>query len=364
MTPRERFVALLDGQVPDRLPLLADLSYWYSARQDERSLDARYQGDEGYLRLHEDLGCVFYYDYAGGGVLGESLEDVDQESFAQGPETVHRVRTRAGELTGRTRYLPDSHCRACTEYMVKRPEDLRAVRAFCESRRFSPRFDEYLKRRESIGQRGLPSALLPRSPLPALLVEWAGVELTTYLSVDARPEFEMTLQCMDAALDPAYEIACRSPAPLFHFTDNLSSEIVGGLYARYLAPFHRKRIRQFHDCRKKAAVHLDGTIRGLLGPLAATGVDAVESLTTAPVGDLSLENLRAEAGDDRVVLWGGLPGALFSVPYGKVHVQRQVEAIRRIFGRGGRFIPGTADQVPPDADIELVRLASEKLAAG
>ena len=45
-------------------------------------------------------------------------------------------------------------------------------------------------------------------------------------------------------------------------------------------------------------------------------------------------------------------------------IEKQVDDILRLFGCTGRFIPGTADQVPPDADIELVKIAAERLAGG
>ena len=103
-------------------------------------------------------------------------------------------------------------------------------------------------------------------------------------------------------------------------------------------------------------------MRGLLGPLASTGVDAIESLTPAPVGDLALEELRKVAGPS-VILWGGVPGAMFAPPFGGKDIDQLVARIRELFEADGRFIVGSADQVPPDGDIALVRRVAEALQA-
>ncbi len=367
-SPRQRMMAILRGQEPDALPLLADLAYWFNAHREDGTLDSRYQHEEGYMRLHEDLGCVYYYDYAnyspdGFGVLTSSAEeDVETDERTHGHETVHILKTRSGELTARSIYVPASHSSALVEYWVKRPEDLRIIREYVESVRFSPDYEGFLKRDEHIGERGLSLACPPQSPLAVLMVRFAGVQTTSYLSVDAPDEFEKTLECIDQAWDPAFELMCESPAYLFHFADNLSAENVAGFCDRYLAPYYLKRVAQLHAAGKIAVTHLDGTIKGLLGRIAATGMDGVEALVPAPIGDVALEDIRSEAGSDEVILWGGLPGALFSHPYGTGDILRQVDTIRRVFGTTGRFIPGTADQVPPDADIELVRIASQALA--
>ena len=364
MTLRERFLSLMRGETPDVLPLLADLSYWWTAQQVQGKLDSKYLGDEGYRLLHEDLGVVFYYDYEFGRIWDVSYDGVETENVTDGLDTVQCIRTSSGELSAKQRYIPSSYSSAHVEYLVKEPGDLKIACEYMESARYVPRFEAYVDRCNQVGESGVSCAILPRSPLAVLMVELAGVEATAYISMDAPEELQRTLDCIDRSLDPVFELACNSPAEIFHFTDNLSSENVGNMFNKYMAPYYTKRLELLHNAGKKAASHLDGTIKGLLGPLSATGIDAVEALTPMPVGDVGLAELRAEAGSDSVILWGGLPGALFSPCYGRGYIEQQVDDILRLFGRTGRFIPGTADQVPPDADIELVKMAAERLAGG
>ncbi len=66
------------------------------------------------------------------------------------------------------------------------------------------------------------------------------------------------------------------------------------------------------------------------------------------------------AANDRVILWGGLPGVMFAPPFTwqdmRAHVTRLLDA-----WRGTRFIVGVADQVPPDGDLGFCRGIAELL---
>ena len=109
-----------------------------------------------------------------------------------------------------------------------------------------------------------------------------------------------------------------------------------------------------HAAGVKCAVHLDGTVKGLLPKLVRSGFDAIEALTPKPAGDLDIEEIRDLAASDTVILWGGVPGVMFAPPY----TWEQMEAhVRRLLDcwQGRPFVMGVADQVPPDGNIEFCR---------
>ena len=99
-------------------------------------------------------------------------------------------------------------------------------------------------------------------------------------------------------------------------------------------------------------------VRGLLPKLAAAGFDAVESITPAPVGDVTVEETRSVAGSESLVLWGGMPGAMFAAPFTWEEVEAHVAEVLDTWG-GGPFVLGVADQVPPDGDIDFCRRIGE-----
>ena len=59
----EAFLKLLDGGRPDRIVWTADITYWIAGQQQAGRADPAWGTEEGYLRLHRDLGIFPYYYY-------------------------------------------------------------------------------------------------------------------------------------------------------------------------------------------------------------------------------------------------------------------------------------------------------------
>jgi len=140
--------------------------------------------------------------------------------------------------------------------------------------------------------------------------------------------------------------------------DNLTAETVGGLFKRYGAPYYMKRLEHLHAAGKYVGVHLDGTMGGLITQLADTGLDFIEAITPAPVGDVSVEDLFSLV-KEKTILWGGVPGAMFAPPFTWDDVRPFVENIIQRYGTSGRFVLCSADQVPVNGDIDFVKRISE-----
>jgi len=130
------------------------------------------------------------------------------------------------------------------------------------------------------------------------------------------------------------------------------------MFKTHIGPYYRRRTSQLHSAGKLIYVHIDGTLRGLLPLLQETGVDCAQSLTPAPMGDLTVAELRRTAGED-IVLWGGLPGALFSRTYPAETLMGILDEILDSCSDDRRFIVGVADQVPPDGEIQRARMITD-----
>ncbi|MEW6753199.1 MAG: uroporphyrinogen decarboxylase family protein [Candidatus Latescibacterota bacterium] len=357
MTSRERLLAVFAGRRPDRVPFFADLSYWYASQQQRGQLAERYAGDEGYLRLHRDLGVGIYL-YAPAPYVAITDATVRRETRGDERERVTETVTPVGTLTERWRYCPTSFSWGPEEYAVKRPADLRVVRYVAEASQAAAQPGPLAACERLWGEWGVPVTLTPRTPLAKLVVEWAGCEVLAFLLADAPEEVERTLEVLRAAEDDVYRILAESSALLIEVPDNLSAEVVGGWFRRYSAEYYRHRVAGLHAAGKKVGVHLDGTMRGLIDLLPRTGLDFIESVTPAPVGDLPIEALRPLVLPD-TVLWGGIPGALFSPLFPQDELRRHVWRVLEAQRPSGRFVLASADQVPPDGDIQRVRRVAD-----
>jgi len=356
MTHRQRLLAALAGQPTDVMPWFADLTYWRHARQLDGTLSTEYEGEEGLVRLHADLGVGYYLGYATAHV--EVLDDVRVSAATEGNVTLTRWATPVGDIVAETTFLPRSASGAVTQWPVTRPADLRVLRYIAEATHYKPAYEDYERHNELAGDQGHPTVLPPRSPLSQMLAQWAGVEGLTFLLADARAAVEAVLAALARAADSAYDAICRCATPYVELGDNLTGEVVTHLFERYQFDYYVQRAEQLHAAGKLMGTHLDGTMRGILPVLARTGLDFVESITPAPCGDVRVDRVRELAGAD-LVLFGGIPGAMFAAPFGPDDVRRQVELVVRHHWPNGKWILGSADQVPPHGDISLVRLIGE-----
>ncbi len=344
---------LLRGEIPSRVVWTADLSYWMEGQRRAGKADPAWESEAGYIEFHRQLGVLPYYYYAKFW-LAEARYSSQVETTTQtsGDRTITRYHTPRGELVQESVYLPTSCSVGVTKHFVESEADLDILLCLIEQRSLVPAcLDDYPQRRALWkGYGGLPSIALPRSPLPSLAYEWAGIQNAIYLLADCRDKVQRLLGLMEEQETPILEAVCQAAPPLVHFADNLTSDHFTGLYDRYLGPAHRTRLNCLHAAGVRCAVHLDGAVRGLLPKLARAGFDAVEALTPSPAGDLDICQMRSVAGSQQVILWGGVPGVLFAPPFTWKDMQAHVERVLDCC-RGQPFILGVADQVPPDGDI-------------
>lgn len=358
MNPRERLLAPFRGGKPDRPAWCADLSYWYEAAGADGTLAPRYAGAEGYKLLHEDLGVCYYYDYSSR-VFDCSHTDVAVTAVEEGGQRTKAWRTSRGEIAEHWTYVERGRCWAHDRYAVKDLADLRLLLDIWKGTCFNPCPEVFARLDRWVGGAGVGFAPAPRSPLPALLADWCGVEGTIYLLADHPQEAREVTAAIDKANDSAFDALLASPCELVHFCDNLDSAASTSLFDEWMRDYYEKRVTQLHRVGKFAAVHLDGRVRGLLPRLAACGFDAVESVTPAPVGDVEIRELRAVVENADTIIWGGVPGAMFCTPWKPGDIRRQTESLLEALAAGGRLVVGSADQVPPNGDIDYCRLVAE-----
>jgi len=360
---RNAFLKLLNGEVLTEVVWTADISYWVDARKAAGTANPAWLTERGFLELHRSLGIMPYYYY--GKFWTATAEFSDTIEFSQqnrGYETESRFRTPVGTLIERNIWSPTSFSSGCRKHFVDSEKDLDVLLYLLEHRRLRPvNLADYPARAEMWQQfDGLPCLGLPRAPFSAFVYEWAGIGAATYLLADCETKVQHALDLMATQEIPILEEICQVRPPLVHFPDNLSSENFTGFYDQFMAPNHRQRLARLHAAGIKAAVHLDGTVKGLLPKLVKAGFDAIEALTPKPAGDLEVAEMNTLAGSETVILWGGVPGVMFAPPFTWQDMQIHVEKVLECWNRHP-FVLGVADQVPPNGDIQFCRRIAEML---
>jgi len=371
MTPEERFMAVLKGEKPDVMPWFTDLTWWYRSQVYRGALP---RGK--LLQIHKDLGVgdIFNFLYEDPGDPYEAEHffacysltykttkvTTFQEKMSDGTVIYEtKYHTPLGTLTGVLKFVPGSVSTTYVKYPVEKPEDLKILQYIYKDRVVKPNYEPLYARIEEWKGWAVPTTFPGRSPFQRLIVEFAGVTNTYSLLLRAREELEETLQIMEEEDDAIYDIVLDSPAVVVLICGNLSSDIISPpIFKKYYAPIYKKRSNQLHSKGKYAWVHIDGTLRGLLPLLSEAGVDIAESLTPAPIGDVPIEKFRELAGPN-IILMGGLPGVYFSPQYPQEKLVEMVMKVIECHLKEAKFIISGADQVPPDGDINRVKLVTQ-----
>lgn len=355
-SPRKALLDTFSSGHAGRPAWFADLSYWHTAHTRLGDLDARYAGD-GVIDLHRDLGCGYYL------APSEPFEivfDCEAERREEPPHTITTYHTPHGPLREVVTDIAEALTWDHTEYLLKSAADLPAMHWLVEHMRYRPRFDELNHRVEIAGEFGVPVVCAPRSPLARLFVVWAGVEAASLAMFAAPDKMRALLRLLDENDDEAYRLCAQAPSPLVMIPDNLTADVWGGgLFREHATPVYQRRVAELRAAGKIVVTHLDGRMKRLIADVAETGIDGIEGLTPKPLGDFDVAELRQAADRRETVLWGGIPGLMFTSHWSDEQFEVTVKRAVETFAGDPRTVLGVGDQVPPDGLLSRVRRVGE-----
>lgn len=135
----------------------------------------------------------------------------------------------------------------------------------------------------------------------------------------------------------------------------LATKAVAPYWSEHLAKETKKRTAELHACNKLCTAHWDGKLKSLLRYARETGLDALECVTPQPQGDVMLEEIHSALGD--MILFDGIPAISF-LPWAKNDelVALTLNVLRLFLPH---LILGVSDLVPPNADVEKIRLVQQ-----
>ncbi len=362
----ESFLALWRGESPQDVVWTADITFWMTGQRKLGRWRREWDTDEGYVNFHLQLGLFPYYTWGCSMHTTEEFTvDVRRETKTEGDHRIQHLITPWGTLTATGQSFPMSGEPIPVKHFVESEADLDVLLRTIESRTL--RTEGIRRQLDRMNYWRLlgayPLFCLPASPLSQFVYAWANLPHAIMLLFDCPDKVRTLFTLLEEQEQSIMDAVCEASLPLVHFPDNLSGETLTGLYDEWMAPAHRRRLDRLHAAGTKATIHLSGTARGeLLPKLSRMGFDGVEALHPYPVGDITAAEMRAlvPPEDDDFVLWGGVPGAMFAPPYEWPQMEKHVLEVIDAWG-GRRFILGSADQVPPDANIDFCRRIADLL---
>jgi uroporphyrinogen decarboxylase-like protein len=391
MTDRERMLAAIRGEAPDRIPFVPRLDFWYRARERNGSFPAGLEG----LSLQEIADRLGVGQYAVIPDFTERTDELDMLDFAlglhrtptllyepvlhnverrvisSGRETIVEYATPVGSIRTAT-VLTDEMLDAgasipwCTEHPIQKPEDFAVVGYIYSQLEVAPRLERYLEQRLEMGDRGLVVAWLSGSacPIHAILRELMPVEQFFYALNDYPDKVHALAEQMEPFYHRLREIGAASDAEVVYLGGNYDDAITyPPFFERHILPPLRDYAKELHGRGKYLLTHTDGENRRLIPLYLETGFDIADSVCPAPMTRMTVEQLLG-AFEGRITLMGGVASVMLCPDsVSDERFRRSIDELVERFGRHPRFILGVSDMVTADADWDRLRYIVDRLPA-
>jgi len=349
----EMVLAIFSGEDPGAVLWQPRLEYWYEVNRKRGTLPAPLQ----------KASLIEVYDYCRASIryFGSGLR-VRYRNCSMAEDWIDRRSLRrvwdtpAGTLTEVIRYDEWGLSGYHTEYKIKGPKDFRILEALLQDEEWY--WDQQAHQQDvaRIGERGAPQFFYRRSPVQGLFIEHMGFEPTIYALHDYPEIVSHYVEVASGADDALYEVLCQCPVRILNLGENIDAHAdPPPIWRVHLLPHYRRRIAQLHSAHKHVHIHIDGAMKPILGDLARGTWDGIEAATPLPQGDVTLEEIKSAVGDG--VLLDGVPAVYFLPHYS---LETLVECVKRVVELfHPRLVLGISDELPPDGDIERVRLIGD-----
>jgi hypothetical protein len=389
MTDRDRILAAIRGETPDRLPWVPRLEFWHRAQLHRGTLPAELRS-LSLMEIADHLGIGYYSvipDYTecasetdmidrGLGiyrlpvlVYETTLEGVDRRIIRRNRETVVEYDTPVGSIRTATIFTEEmlnagASTPWTTEHPIRGPRDFEVAGYIFSHLKVEPRFNGYLARREQVGNRGIVVAYLNGAACPIHHIMKQLMPLDQFFY--AMHDYPSAVQKLAEEMKPYYQrmqqIAADSPADVVLLGGNYDDSITyPPFFEKYILPPLRDYAEVLHRKGKYLMTHTDGENRKLLRFYRETGFDIADSVCPYPMTSCRLEEIR-EAFADRISIWGGIPAILLCPGSATGEdLRRFIDDLLARYGRESRFILGVSDMVTADADWDRLRYITDKV---
>ena len=350
---REMNLAIFRGEDPGGVLWQPRLEYWYDVNKKRGTLP-------GHLKTASLLDV---YDYCHASVRYFTNPLRGRYKNVQGTEQWEDVKqlrrtweTPVGTLTEVMRYDEWGLSVYNTEYKLKEPEDFKVLEFMLRDEEWYWDQEAYERDLQRVGERGSPQFFFRRSPIQGLFIEHMGFEKTVYMMYDHPALIQHYVEAASEADNTLYEVLCQSPVQILNFGENIDAAMdPPPIWSKHLVPYYCQRVEQLHAAGKFVHIHVDGTMKPLLPHLRDCPWDGIEAATPLPQGDVTLEEIR-EALGDRVLL-DGIPALYFLRSFSAETLIECAKHVVELFYP--RLVLGISDEIPPDGDIERMRLVGE-----
>lgn len=391
MTNRERMLAAIQGEVPDRVPWVPRLDFWYRGNDYMGTLP---QGLRGltFIELADRLGVATYAvvpDYGecptGTELLDCALgiyqmpvvpyrvtfQDVERRVVKEGRKTTVEYHTPVGSIRTSVLFTEEMLQAGASlpytiEHAIRKPQDFEVVGYIFSHLKVEPRVEGYLARRAEIGDRGLLVAFASpdASPMHHIIREFMPVDQFFYALHDYPQAVARLLEQLGPYHQRIKEILADSPAEVVLLGGNYDDAITyPRFFAQHFLPALRDYSQVLHKKGKYLLTHTDGENRKLLGLYLEAEFDIADSVCPYPMTSCTLEEIRAAFGE-RITIVAGIPSILLCPSSATFdEFKHFIDDLFERYRGQSHLILGVSDMVTADTEWSRFEYITEKAAS-
>lgn len=365
MTPKERLLASIQGKKIDRFSWSPNLAYWW----EHSGEDVVNMGEVEFLKsIGADPLIRGHFAYQPGSKNWDNMMLFDvsyDETCRVREETIGEERkviyeTPLGKLVFGYKYSKSGATWFLREHGVKEEEDFKILAYLKDHTILTPNYERYNREAAELGDEGLMVPILVpdlKSAFQSMVEYWVGTEGISYAVYDYPETVEAALESMRRLNMKAVEICAASEAECFlTWEDSSTTNISPTLYENYIAPEINDWCEYLHKKGKLYIQHACGHLKQLMPIMAKTEIDAIESISPPPTGNIEIWEAR-EILPERI----GLIGGIEAVNFKDLNIKDLKEYAKRLTGqmKGTAYVLANSDSCPPYVELEKFRMLGQ-----
>ena len=227
-------------------------------------------------------------------------------------------------------------------YFIKNLDDYEVIKYLIEDAEYTPNYEDIQDFQMILGDYGIIPSFVPKSPFQSMIMLMGAKRLSIDYYTHQK-EFDELYSLIYKKELEIYKIAAESPAEVIWGPDNVTSLVTSPkLFEKYSVPFYNEVSDLFHKHDKIYVVHMDGRLKNIADLIAKTRIDAIESFTPPPIGDLTIEEARKKWKDK--VIWANFPEPVSL--QGQGAVRKKVREMLKDAAPGNNFLMGVSEGFP------------------
>jgi hypothetical protein len=225
------------------------------------------------------------------------------------------------------------------------PEDYRALLFLIEDEQYTTNYDAFEAAQQADGGDSLLRAMIGSEPLQILISYYMGTEAFCLEWHDRQDEIIKLYDAIVSNRRRIYPLLADSPALTFNYGGNVAPEIMGlDRFEEYYVPHYNEAAEVLHAKGKLIGCHFDANCRAFAQAIAKTKLDYIEAFTPAPDTDMTLAEGRASWPDKTI--WINFPSSVHLDSLGDI--ARTTESLLAQIDPSKQFIIGITEDVPED----------------